>query len=555
MALRNRLASLLLASAAVGLPSSRLQAAIFYWQGGTGNFVSTNYFNVDTSTPGVNPPNNGNATQNNTVNFGAGGTATFATGATRTFRRLRVGHGESSGGQGTGVITVNSGSIINLTAPETNADVALRVGGNANIGTLNIDGAGSSVNATDNAGRIWIGYAPGQPSLQGIVNVTNGGALTAGTQIRLGEGSAGNGNRGMQGHLYLSDVAGLGSTVSGSALYVGVYTATSSYNQSGGAATFTGAVEVSVNTAGSHNSNNNSSFNISGGAFSNGGNFFVGRGTATNATVNITGGTLTVGGRFLMGGQTATGQKVIHSAGSLIMTNQDLRVGDASPTGTSTYNLSGAVSGPSASVITSAQGAWVGREGTAYFYQTGGTANFNTTNADPALRIGVRDGTGPATTGLYQISGGVLNVGGNANIATTTSATGQLRVVGDEATIDVGGNMTFGGAAATLAYELQGTELLSVIDVAGAATFNNLSKLIFDASNAAPTQYVYDLLTATSITDSGIVFTGPADWDYRIVSGGNGQILQAYNTLIPEPATLCLALVAGVVALRCRRYA
>jgi hypothetical protein len=153
---------------------------------------------------------------------------------------------------------------------------------------------------------------------------------------------------------------------------------------------------------------------------------------------------------------------------------------------------------------------------------------------------------------LYEISGGTVTATA-LNIA--PSGVGEFRVVGDDGTIDINGNFVASNTAngaATLSYKLEAGDSLSLIDVSGTATFAAGTSLVLDASNAAPGQTVYDLLTATSITDSGLVFTGPAGWSYQIVSGGNGQILQAY---IPEPGTLILAMTGCIAVLFGRRRA
>jgi hypothetical protein len=147
-----------------------------------------------------------------------------------------------------------------------------------------------------------------------------------------------------------------------------------------------------------------------------------------------------------------------------------------------------------------------------------------------------------AANGLYEISAGDLNV--NAPTATwpvaldvAPNGTGEFRVVGDDATIDVTGDFAISSTVdgtGMLAYELETGDLLSQINVTGIATFNVGAILAFDVSNAAPTQATYDLLTAGSIVDSGIDFNGPAGWGYEIVSGGLGQILRIADGLGTE---------------------
>jgi hypothetical protein len=104
-----------------------------------------------------------------------------------------------------------------------------------------------------------------------------------------------------------------------------------------------------------------------------------------------------------------------------------------------------------------------------------------------------------------------------------------LRVIGDDAMIDVNGNMTVnagGSAQGTLSYQLETGDSLSMIDVSGTARFNKGAMLVLDDSLTAPTQTFYDLLTAPVIADIGITFSGPAGWGYRIVPGGAGKILR-----------------------------
>src|SRR5262249_38796176 len=135
----------------------------------------------------------------------------------------------------------------------------------------------------------------------------------------------------------------------------------------------------------------------------------------------------------------------------------------------------------------------------------------------------------------YNVSGGTIT----ANQATGTTGlwigsqgTGTFRVIGDDAMIDINGDMIVnegGGAHGPLAYHFETGDKLSLIDVSGNATFSMGSTRWFDTSLAAPTQATYDLVTAADIVDNGIVKNFPAGWDYRIVLGGNGEILQAYQ--------------------------
>jgi hypothetical protein len=506
-----------------------VEAATMFWQGGTGSLVSANYNDgAPNKTPGA----------GDIVNFGNGGTGTQSGGAV-SFQRLRVGHNQTTpapGGGGTGNVTINNGATVNLTEdPGSGAGNSSLWVGNVQNGTLTIDGPGTSVTSARLA-AIGVGN---NTNRTGTLHITNGGSLTVTKgNILLGEGLGGT-PTGVQGHMFVD--GNVTAINDGNDMIVGARNATSSFTQTGGLVNIQDVVEVGGANSGA--SNVGSSFAISGGTFTHNGSFFVGRGASVGATATISGNAvLNTGTRFLMGSGTATGAMVNHSGGTLT-TTLDVRVADAftSATSDATYNLSGT------GIINSTTGGIIGRQGIGKFFQTGGTANFGAT-----LSIGNRGAEPLTTSGLYEISAGALNAS-TFNIA--TNGTGELRVIGDDATIDVTGNLTVNNTAngaGTLAFELSAGESLSMIAVDGTATFNAGSILLMDASNAAHEQFHYDLVTAPSIVDNGIVFNAPAGWWYRIIDGGNGKILQA---IVPEPgAAALMALVLSLVLFhRCRR--
>jgi hypothetical protein len=525
--IRNRFSHLLGAGAALCLVAAPLHGATLYWQGTnvSGNLMGPNY------TDGV--TNNLTPTASDVVHVGGGGTASYSTPGTVSLQKLRVGHNTAApGNPGTGIVNLSNGAKIDLTVGGAGgANAALWVG-NVQNGTLNIDGAGTSVTS---ARFIAIGYG-NNTARMGTVNITNGGSLIA-TLGNINLGESNNAMNGVQGHV---NVDGTVSAMSaGADLVVGVYGAKSTFTQTGGLVSVDDSIEVGAST--SLIANVGSSYSISGGTTTHAGNFFLGRGASVNATANISGtAIINTGNRYLMGAGTATGIVTNHSGGTL-NTTFDVRVGD-SGSGDTTYNLSGT------GVINSTTGGIVGRQGAAKFLQTGGVANFNGT-----LSIGNRETATGANSGLYKISAGDLNIATALNVA--NSGTGEFRVVGDDATIDVTGAMLVGNTAnglGTLAFELETGDLLSQMAVTGTATFSTGAALVFDATNAAPTQNVYNLLTAASIVDGGIAFTAPVGWSYQIVSGGNGQILQAVLA-VPEPNTIGLALLAGLTMVRRRR--
>jgi hypothetical protein len=519
--IRHRVSALTGAAAAAVLAAAPLQAATIYWQGGSGNLISANY--NDGTTSNLTP------TAGDVINFGAGGTATHSVPGPLALQKLRVGHNQATpGGTGTGVVTINNGAAVALTDGTSGAANAALWVGNVQNGTLNIDGPNTSVTSSR---LIVVGYG-NNVSRNGTINITNGASLTATLgNILLGERAMTNQN-GVQGHMFVN--GNLTAAEAAADLIVGVRGATSTFTQTGGLVQIGDAIEVGADAS------TNSSFTISGGTTTHGGNFVLGSGTTVGATLNISGsGVVNTGNRFLMGSGSATGVTVNHSGG-VLNTVLDVRVGDTG-TADSTYNLSGA------GVINSTTGGVVGRQGTGKLLQTGGVANFG-----GVLSIGNRETAANTAAGLYKISGGDLNVATALNVA--PKGTGELRIVGDDATIDLAGNFSVSNTVdgvGTLAYELEAGDLLSVIDVIGTATFNSGAALVFDTTNASPTQNVYDLLTAADIVDSGIAFSGPANWNYRIVAGGRGEILQAFA--IPEPASFGMILVAATALLRRRR--
>jgi hypothetical protein len=155
------------------------------------------------------------------------------------------------------------------------------------------------------------------------------------------------------------------------------------------------------------------------------------------------------------------------------------------------------------------------------------------------LVIGDRNGaTNTTADGLFKISAGDLNIAAPTPtwplaLSIAPNGTGEFRVVGDDATVDVTGDFgitTTANGNGKLAFEFENGDLLSTINVVGVATFGAGSILALDTTNASPTQTSYDLLTATSIVNSGLTLSAPANWNFEIVAGGGGQILRAIQT-------------------------
>jgi hypothetical protein len=550
----------------VALVTTPLQAANKFWLGGTGNLTDTNY------SDGITSPSA--PTTSDILFLGDTGTVTHSVAGTTSIQKLRVGHNQSTpGGQGAATLTVNNGAVLNLTVGGSNANGSLWVG-NDNNGTLNIDGAGTTINATQVAQIGWGNNVNGNAS--GVVNITNGGFLN----VQAGAINLGNFNGtnpvGVPGTLTMS---GATSKITGaSSLNVGMLTAPGTYSQTGGTATYTGAITVGAGAS------SNSSFTVSGGTvqttsitigetaatainvsgsitgnavinvttnhFNVGlgatqgasllvadnadvnilntatstGNMFIGRDTSKDTTFTMTGGTIDTGRNFLMGSGVGATGILGNQSGGTITTTLNFVLSDTG--GASTYNLSGT------GAIVANDLMIVGRQSnTGVMNQSGGSVTV-------AHGLSVGNAQSATTTlwgtGTYNARGGTITANQTTGTALQIApqGTGTFRVIGDDASIDVNGNMTVnagGGAQGTLAFQLETGDLLSLIDVSGVATFNLGAILHFDTSLASPTQTTYDLLTATSIVDSGITKNFPAGWDYHIITGGNGQILQAFQ--------------------------
>ena len=565
----------------------RVQAVDLFWLGNTASLDSANYADAGQVTTGITP------TSVDELYIGNAGTATFT--GTADYLRLTVGHNNATL-SGEGTVDVSGGALSNLTNNVNGLGNAALIVGRVNNGTMSIDGAtvqstksvvvGYGTNA-NNVGTLNISNggilnvlandltvsersnsptATQTSGMQGIVTlngetsqITVSNLLTIGTRSATGTYTQNDGLSSIGGNTTVgnrnadnSSLTVLGGTFeTGGSVVVGTGVAATNGGEfvSGASVTFGGDALVTLggNLTVGNDDAQNSSVTISGTAqvstpLSTGaaGNIFLGRGRTQNTTFTMTGGTLSVGNRFLMGtadATTAGASNIVgnHSSGS-ITTVTDFTLADTN--GDSTYNLSGD------GEINVGAYLIVGRQrklGT--MNQTGGTVT-----SGWGVHVGDAFNTDTAIfgSGVYNISGGSLTAnvappadppvdpGPNPNALTIApNGTGTFRVIGDDATIDINGDMLVnagGGSQGTLAYRLETGDLLSMIDVSGIATFNAGAILAFDTSLAAPTQSSYNLLTALDIVDNGIAFSGPAGWNFQIVPGLNGEILQAIQS-------------------------
>ena len=220
----------------------------------------------------------------------------------------------------------------------------------------------------------------------------------------------------------------------------------------------------------------NADINIPGAGIA--GNIFIGRGTSTGALFTMTGGTIDLGNLFRWKPAprpAATGIVGNHSGGTITSTSNFVL---ADSLGSATYNLS------AAGVINAHGLVLVGRRnGTAIMNQMGGTV---TTDLGVSIGNAQAGATTTYATGTYNVSGGIINANqttGTALAIAPLGNAGTFRVIGDDADINVNGNMTVNSASGivgTLAYQLESGDSLSVIDVTGTATFSSGAILDFE---------------------------------------------------------------------------
>ncbi|MBC2595934.1 hypothetical protein H5P28_16840 [Ruficoccus amylovorans] len=188
---------------------------------------------------------------------------------------------------------------------------------------------------------------------------------------------------------------------------------------------------------------------------------------------------------------------------------------------------------------------FIGRKGEGLITQTGGAFTVGEN-----LQIG-RDN--PSVGGTYSISGGTLSVTGDFEVASSATTVGRIEVTGNwdgDNSINVGGDFKLSSPVSVLAYNLNAAGIEEIM-VAGSASLNNSTLELNFADGFIGQAGTYDLLTATSISTSGLVLddnltNGFSVEKWEVVSGGNGQILQV--TVIPEPNASC-SLLGGLVAI------
>ena len=387
---------------------------------------------------------NGGTLVSQSAQIGNGGTGTVnQTGGTTTFNQgpgnwfaLGGSTNGASGAVGTGNGTYNlSGGTMTvnnwLFLGNSFNNGGNAVAGGTSTGTFSISGAASLRSDWIAVGR----------ETNGVFNQSGNSTVTFGSRILIGGVGGGNGGLGTaQGTYNMSggtltglastnfDVGEIGKGVfnqtggtvnhDGFPLTIGAtnnVTSNGEYDLSG-----TGVLNIATNggTNGATDfyvANGNNSTGLlsqSGGTITQAaGRFQLASGTSSTGTYNMSGGTATLGNAWT--GQGANATAVINQSGGTINFAGDngLVMGWGQGSSNSTYTISGATTGPNATIVnagTTASGnpglqiAWTGPS---TVNQNGGVVN--------ALRTGVAfggfGGSNATQVGVYNLSGGILN--------------------------------------------------------------------------------------------------------------------------------------------------
>lgn len=257
-------------------------------------------------------------------------------------------------------------------------------------------------------------------------------------------------------------------------------------------------------------------------------------GNAGTGTFNMNAGTFNANSNIVVGN---SGTGTFNMNGGTLVTNSNIIVGNS---GTGTIHLNGG----SISTGSNSNGyLQIGRTGTGTVQQTGGTMEVNRIHADPGIVIASHTGG----VGTYEISGGSLTVAAdNAGVLVGTpsnTSTGTFRVIGDDATIDIGTNYV---QNAPSALELEIDSGISAINVVGDATLDGVLSVLFTEMPSLGQQFTImnygGTLTGAFSTFDNLV-DSPMGADSIMLSidygiGSNGSIVL---TVVPEPGTLALA--------------
>jgi hypothetical protein len=326
-------------------------------------------------------------------------------------------------------------------------------------------------------------------------------------------------------------------------------------------------------------------------------------------TWTMSDGTLTTKDEILIGGFSGSGDGALSVGGGSVSVGRGLVVGLFGAKGTldvsgGTININrdllSSIGGGVPSTLTQSGGTInvgqhfiQGLAGPSTYTQTGGAVNVNGANS----RLTVAENNTSASWdlvngsitsthiflgdfdnshGTMKVSGGSIALRGNLSVGGALAsnaavfppgfalnADGTLIVSGSASTIDVAGNLLanpadnprVGGGGehndSTLIFEILDNSGISIVDVAGIANLHGAQIDVDLLGGSFALGTTFDLITATSISNDYVqALEDVGNFHLAIVSGGNGQILQA--TLVPEPSCALLLVVglAGYVGRR-----
>lgn len=267
--------------------------------------------------------------------------------------------------------------------------------------------------------------------------------------------------------------------------------------------------------------------------------------------LDYTAGTMTFGGNGYLGYR-GTGELTIGSAVSLAL--GDVLMGYGGGTGTIDVagsfsadkiqmgNASGTASVNQTAGTTTVSGTIEMQSANATYTLSGGTLDAATIDLDTYGNVGAFSFTG-GTLAVDNFLGSLSNTGGTLSPGNSPGTTNISGDYSQDATssllIELGGT----GVAGTV-YDL--------VAITGDANLaGDLEVALWDGFT--PTENdTFDVLTASTILDNGLDLTGASGFTYSILgSAGSGQTLQL--TYVPEPTTLGLLGIGGLVCLRRRK--
>jgi len=477
------------------------------------------------------------------------------------------------------LVGVGSGSMgqLNQTAgtAQTGGGNWMYVGRDGGMGTYNlgdvngsggtISGLGTGSGSMNVGGRLYVAGHVGGPAF-GTVNINTTGQLTTGSDLNIGAAN-GSGTVNLDnGTVNVGGWISVGRDENGNS-------GSGTWNQSGGTVTVNGNTAIALpGTSGN--------FNMTGGAFTSKGEFWVGTGVGNGvpsyAIANVSGGTVTtnnwlaVGRNGAMGTLTVSGDGVVQKQGSGHITigtgdggNGTVNVQD-NGTLSSNADLIVAENNATAVAVVNQMGGRVllggnldvQRNGTGTYNLSGGTLSVDGRVPDPVnekgqvLGIDAREGTFNFTGGrITRSNAGVITYVGDLHVGDksagfkldndkTFSVSGVLDIMSG-VTLDVTGTtLPTSGGAGSFAMGTDGS-------ING--TFDPSTTTLVGLGNADDATFI------SEAAGEGGMFNPSTDKVYWLQEqGGNVSLQYSLGAAVPEPTSLGL-IGLGAVALVGRR--